>query len=816
MKNRRYLFLAFLLFTNNVLSHSFTGVPPKGNGSTSPAMQRPPLAFIENNGQITDQNHQARNDIYFMMPAANGLNIFLGKSRIEYQFKTMSGKTSGSGLSGISVAGNPEAEPVKYSYSRMDVELVGANKNARIIREQATDYYERYFTTDLNGTTAHSFTRVIYKDIYPHIDWVLYAANSQLKQEFIVRKGGKVSNIKLKYTGCRSLELNADGSLIASTAQGAITENAPYSYQSDGKKIISSFKLRNNMLSYETGKYDGDLVIDPSLLWATYYGGANDEQGASVVTDNAGNVYMAGTTSSSSAIATSGASQGSFAGGNYDNFIVKFDSTGARQWATYYGGTGDDGGGILALDGAGNVYMTGFTTSTAGIATSGAFQNAHGGGLYDAFLAKFNGAGTLKWATYFGGNGKEFGWGLVADTSGNVYMGGQTGTVTGIASPGAYQDTIGDLVGATPDAFLAKFDSAGNRLWSTYYGSDDGDFGHKICLDILGNVYMTGITMSFTGMSTTGAYQALNYGSYDAFLVKFTSSCVQKWGTYFGGINEDQATTVATDHHGNVYIAGFTNSATNIASASAFQQFAGGTAPGQYDGFLAKFDSAGAIRWSTYYGKDSSDFAYSVAIDDSDNVLMAGTTSSTAGMTTPGTWQEFYLGGSSDGFLVKFDSAGARKWCTYYGGTNTDQVTGMTMDRTANIYLTGNTLSTAGIASTGAFQDVFGGGSNFGDAFLAKLSPRDGLGVNTIQASAAQIASIFPNPTAGDLAIDVTDGGTLTVYSLTGLTVGNYQLAKGTTKIQLPPNLAAGAYLCNYKCANGSQQNTRLMVMPHN
>lgn len=135
------------------------------------------------------------------------------------------------------------------------------------------------------------------------------------------------------------------------------------------------------------------------------------------------------------------------------------------------------------------------------------------------------------WATYYGGADQDAGYKISTDASGNVYMTGQTSSATGIATAGAFQNTYGGGV----DAYLVKFDGAGNRLWATYYGGSGADFGYGVKTDAAGNIYLTGYTESTSGIATVGAHQTVYGGSNDAFLVKFDSNGNRLWGTYYGG-----------------------------------------------------------------------------------------------------------------------------------------------------------------------------------------------------------------------------------------------------------------------------------------
>ena len=173
-----------------------------------------------------------------------------------------------------------------------------------------------------------------------------------------------------------------------------------------------------------------------NLLWRE-----QDDYGYSCATDASGNIYLSGYTNSTSGIATTGAHQTTY-GGNYDAFLVKFNSSGVRQWGTYYGGTNDDNGYSCATDASGNIYLSGYTRSTSGIATTGAHQTTYGG-RFDAFLVKFNSSGVRQWGTYYGGTSDDNGYSCATDASGNIYLSGHTRSTSGIATTGAHQTTYG-------------------------------------------------------------------------------------------------------------------------------------------------------------------------------------------------------------------------------------------------------------------------------------------------------------------------------------------------------------------------------------
>jgi uncharacterized protein YjdB len=722
------------------------------------------LSFIENKGQITDQHHRPRHDIQYSLTAGKGLTIFVGNGAIHYQWATaLQHAPKDLELLPTKPIPNPKlqipdsSETVSYSMYRMDVALIGANKHATIITEEKQEYYENYFTPSggKDGATAHAYNRIVYKNVYPHIDWVLYTNAEELKHEFVVHVGGRVNDIKLKYGGITTLKLDNTGALIAATPQGNITELAPYSYQKDGKKITSSFKLNGNVLSYETGAYEGDLVIDPTIAWATYYGGTISEYGYSVAVDGDGNAWMAGRTNSTTDIATSGAHDITF-GGSTDAFLVKFNSAGVRQWATYYGGTGFDEGRSVAVDGDGNTWMTGFTNSTTDIATTGSHDVTHGG-LYDAFLVKFNSAGGLQWATYYGGTSSDYGMSVAIDGSGKAWIAGYTQSTTAIATTGAHDETLGDR-----DAFLVKFNSAGVRQWATYYGSASSDEGYSVAVDGDGNAWMAGITKSTADIASTGAHDETYGGTQDAFLVKFNSAGVRQWATYYGGINDEFCYSVAVDGDGNAWIAGYTHSTTDIATIGAHDETLG-----VRDAFLVKFNSAGVRQWATYYGGTNADAGLSVSVDGDGNAWMAGQTLSTTDIATTGAHDETFGGFTNDAYLVKFNSAGVRQWATYFGGTGDDLSYSVAVDGDGNAWLAGYARSATDIATSGA-HDVSIGGSY--DAFLAKFTSTD-CSLPTITTVSPSIAAPSASVTITGTNFNTSTGNNIVYFGATRATV---------------------------------------------
>jgi len=400
------------------------------------------------------------------------------------------------------------------------------------------------------------------------------------------------------------------------------------------------------------GTYDAYLVkfdSDGVRLWATYYGGSGDEQGTSCAVNVNGDIHLLGYTTSAAGIATAGSHQET-AGGSYDAFLVKFDGDGVRQWATYYGGTGVDLGNACAVAANGSIHLVGSTNTVAGITTVGSHQEAHNGGTWDAYLVQFDSDGIRQWSTYLGGDGIDLGQSCAVDGSGNVLLAGYTGSAGGIATVGGHQEAH---AGGTWDPYVVKFNSSGIRQWGTYYGGAGANETGSFCTaDASGNIYLTGYSDSDAGIATVGCHQEVRGGGdWDAYLVKFDASGSRQWGTYFGGEgNNDAGTFCTTDGNGDVYLAGFTESAMGIAMPSNHQATYGGGG----DGYLVKFNGSGTRQWSTYYGGNGSDVANACGVDGNGNVYLIGTTASASAIATAGSHQSAYGGASWDGFIVRF------------------------------------------------------------------------------------------------------------------------------------------------------------------
>ncbi len=441
-----------------------------------------------------------------------------------------------------------------------------------------------------------------------------------------------------------------------------------------------------------------NLIANPQIEWSTYYGGTGTEGQNSIVTDALGNVYTCGTTYGSDGLAINGFQNNNAAlnGGIAAAYLVKFNSEGDRIWGTYYSTGGFTGGISVAVDSDQNVYMTGLTLDN-GLAFNG-FQNGNNGES-DAFLVKFSPSGERLWATYLGGSADEVARSITIDDQDNVIITGRTFS-TNFPVLNACQENADQQIGLSGDAFLSKFSSSGDLLWSTYYGDSGGEFAFGVSCDDANNIIMTGSSSSETGIFLDG-HQSEYGGQTDAFVAKYNAAGILQWSSYYGGSNEDVGYACATDKLGNVFISGETGSLENIESNGFQSTFA--------EAFLVKFNANGQRIWGTYYGVggggpgSGANIGYACATDFENNIYLSGGTNSNAGIASGG-FQNSYSGGS-DGYIVCFDQAGERLWGSYLGGSNNDYVLGICLDMASTVYVAGTTQSPEGIFFNG-FQDT--------------------------------------------------------------------------------------------------------------
>jgi hypothetical protein len=579
-------------------------------------------------------------------------------------------------------------------------------------------------------TNIPTFSRVRYREVYPGIDLVYYGNQRRLEYDFVVAPGRTASAIALEFAGTERMAVEAaTGDLLLGIGKKTIRQHKPIVYQetSAGRREVEGrYALRGDgRVGFEVGQYDASatLVIDPVLEYSTYLGGNSSEEGYSIAVDTAGSAYVTGWTQSTN-----------FPGpdpnaGVLDVFVTKINAAGsALVYSTYIGGSDSDAGLGLAIDSAGNAYITGYTSSTD-FPTVKPIQGVSGFvNDQNAFVTKLNPAGTaLVYSTYLGGSSADIGYNIAVDSAGNAYIVGGT-----ISSNFPTVNAIDNTLGGEGDAFVTKINAAGTALvYSTYLGGDAGDTGRGLAIDSPGNAYITGSTTS-TNFPLANAFQSTYGGAGnfsfvgDAFVTKINpAGTALVYSTYLGGNGDDEGSAIALDSAGNAYIAGSTAS-TNFPLANAFQSTYGGDGEFEFgDVFVTKINPAGtALVYSTYLGGAGSDYGRAIAVGSSGEAYITGSVTSTnfpianpIQATNHGGAEGFFF----DAFVAKFNATGtALIYSTYLGGGSSDYGEDIALDSAGNAYVIGDTRSTCFPTTVGAFDTTFNGGDN--DGFVLKIS----------------------------------------------------------------------------------------------
>ncbi len=697
----KFLLLSFLLF---FFSYSFG--------------QDKSIGFIENKGQIVDEYGRTNFKVVYLLNT-NGLNVQLRKEGFSYDVYEPESNV---------LHGKSQSDPIQYNFHRIDIDFLNSNPDAVLKAEGKSADYDHYYTNPAfpaGVLYVHKYNKIVYQDIYPAIDVVFFIPQDKEKPveyNFIIRPGGNISDIKLKFGGAKTRL--AGNKIKMNLRFGTMEEVIPLSWEEDksGKKETTVFykKTGNNTYGFigDTNK-NKILVIDPVpiRLWGTYYGGSGSDYPLDLATGPGNTLHISGKTSSPNNIATTGTYPIPYF--LYNGFIAKFDTDGNRLWGIYYSAFPE----FIRVDANANVYFTGSSSSTVNNVTTPGSHQPVSEGLYDnAFLVKLDASGVREWGTFFGGESTTKGRSICFDNNNNVYLAGTTDSHTHVSIPGVHQEQHGSAGNLTSDGFLAKFTPSGVQVWGTYYGGDAIDEISSCVFAEDNHIYLSGNTHSTNNIATPGAYQAIKTGSISGFIAKITPEGQRVWGTYFGGGAYITLITNAVLADNYLYFFGITDN-TNLNSTGTFNPaFQNIEMNFGRSAYVVKFDvQTQSQAWGTYF----QEYIQDIAVNENHFVYLTGSTDLDDGIATPGSFLEQNTSG--EGYIIKLNTIGERVWGTYYGGNQLEDFYGegnycnhVALDTDKNIYVSGDTwLSTSGIATPGAHQTTRG--DSYRDGFLMKF-----------------------------------------------------------------------------------------------
>lgn len=648
------------------------------------AFARMPICFEANQGQA---DSSAR-----FVSAVGGPRLLLSPSRATI------------GLRQSSPAGD---EP-------LSMQLVSADPNAEVRGLDLLTTRANYFIgNDPSSwhTNIPTYARVICEKVYPGVDMIYHGSEGQLEYDFVVEPGANAGLIRLRFEGANKTAVDPVGNLIVQAKDTQVRHNKPVAYQEvDGVRedVRAAFSLfPDGTAGFQIGEYDKtrELVIDPVLVFSTYLGGSAADSGTGIFVDSEGSAYVLGDSRSSDFThgtpdnsdifigklsANGGAFTYAFFGGSKhdsatglavdadgntyisgstqsddlagpnsinsalsgpsDALVIRFNLDNGFSYSTIVGGAGDETGVSIAIDDAGNAYISGKTTSID-FPPVNAIQPAYGGGDSDAFVSKIAPDGaSLVYSTYLGGSGTENlsgRTGIAVDSAGNAYATGDTQSTDFPLKDPLRSSKTGNE--SSLDAYVSKIDPTGAAfVYSTYAGGSEDDTGLGIAADSSGNAYVVGSTLSttFTGSASTRP----STGTTDAFVAKLNASgSALSYLTFIGGVTGDEsANAIVVDASGNAYVTGAAGEGfQTVMSVQSY--FAGG----EEDALVARLSPAGTVNFSTYLGGDGGEAGLGIAVDSAGSIYVTGSTDSEEYLTRAPIREE--NAGETDLFVSKID-----------------------------------------------------------------------------------------------------------------------------------------------------------------
>jgi hypothetical protein len=689
--------------------------------------------IIKNKGQIFSSNFTQAEDVIYYFKGED-FDVFFQQDKISYVFNSLI----------VHEEGTERTMPLpKYSSQsyRLDMEFLNA-KTPDLVEGFPIELNHQYIIgKELKVQTNYGFTELVYKDIYNGIDLRFYFENNRLKYDFVVAPGANHTDIKFQYVGAESVEVS-DKLINVRTPLGNLKESIPETYQVSAvgkKRIDGNYKYSSNqVISFDIKEFNQDevLIIDP---WSTFIGGNDIDESYGIHIDSKNNTYVAGNTRSVNFPVTAGVLQTTLQG-LYDAFLTKLDPSGNGLWSTFYGASGDEFGYDVVVDANDNPYLIGYTNANdILVSSSGVFQSVSNGS-YDGFIIKFDSVGNFLWGTYYGGSGGELVLAADIDTASNIVIGGYTSSMD-MPVLNAHQTSMGGAL----DAFVAKFDSTGNLIWSTYKGGSNSEDVHALHVDQQNNVIIAGETFSNDFPASSGAYQVNNAGNNDIFLAKFSAQGVQVFATYFGGFNREDAYGLCSDNLGKIFLAGYTESLDfPMLGVGIYQP----SKSGGKDGFVAKFSANGIPYKSTYIGGTSDDIFKTAQLSITNALYLGGNTTSSDLPMIGLPYQNSNLG-LSEGMYFKLDTSLTPNYSTYFGGSSAEYVEDLYVN-SGILTFSGFTSSSNFPTTSNVFQDTIGGQS---DAFVFQTDSIFNFTTNISDQTKEHEIFVYPNPTSGFLNI---------------------------------------------------------------
>lgn len=625
------------------------------------------------------------------------------------------------------------------------LELTGVGAGVKPEARRPTGGVVTYIKPSSHDTLP-AYGEILYRGAWPRIDARFHGERGALKYEFIIAPGGRVDDVRLRIRGTDSVIVNERGELAMAVGGGTIVDRAPDTFQmiaGQRRSVPSRFiSSSTGEVSFSVGAYDHTrpLVIDPSIVYSTFLGSADDDEARGVAVDASGAAYVTGDTNSPGFPTTAGAYATS--GGVRDGFVAKITPAGDRfEYVTFLGGSGSDNPLGIRVDAAGNAYVGGMTDSTDFPTTAGAFRSTIGAaGNSDGFVTKLNPTGTaLVWSTYLGGNAWTQVHAIALDSLDQAYVVGQTYASNLTTTSGAVETSHVSV--GKGDAFLLKFNASGSSVvYGTYLGGSGGDGAWAVAVDETGAAYTGGTTDSQDLRTSVDAPRRTPIdppGGLDAWVAKIDTLSTQSanallYGSYIGGTGFDSLRGIAVDSTHSAYLA---------IQSSSYNDFPL-TEPERLNATVVmKMNPAGtAFDYSRAIGPTYRGYTIveALAIDAAGNAYVTGSSDDEANYA----WISLV---DPNGFEA------SRAVLAPSPSQFTDWPYGIAVDAARNVYVVGRTASVNFPVTEGAAQTTFGGRT---DAFITKLTFADVPATNVASGAHAVASSVEGPEYAANNAVD--------------------------------------------------------------
>lgn len=683
--------------------------------------------FTENLGQFTNFDNRQINNVFFKAEL-NNLNIWITNNGLVFQFFKF--KKEKENISTFERDGyGIDEDNLSLEWERIDLVLKNADiKKENVVKENPIEnikkYYSPYFPNGLES--KNEYRKIIIKQVYKGIDWILYLNDEALKYEFKIYPNANINDIQIAYYSKNKADTDIEKNFTIPILNFSYKEKEPISFYKN-EKIKTSFNILSqkkiliyNDWAYETilsfkfdkaiPKISDTLIIDPLITWATFYGGNAQENATAIISDSIGNIFLVGHTYSLNFPTYNNGNyfQGTIApnslGKARDVFVSKFNNNGLLLWSTYYGGSENDVAYDIAIDNQQNIIICGATYSGnfPTQAASGFFQNFFYFNTYDAFVLKFDNNGNRLYASYLGGNGSDYAKSVVSDGLGNYFITGHTtSNIFPLVDCGGYFQSINQ---GQYEIFIAKFDSNNHLVWSSFLGGLLNDYSNHLTIDQNNNIYLTGTSNSldYPLQNAGGYFQNANAGDFDIVVTKFSNNGTLLWSTYYGGSLNDIGHCIEVDKNQNIFISATSNSLNIPLQPFTATSFFQNNLNNFSDLFLIKFDAQNNLIYASYFGGNGlenntlflSGLSNSIAINDCNQIYVTFHTSSSnlpiVNQFPPNTFIDSTLNGEFDQFLIILNHQLELQYSGYIGGNGIDKNSIIGIDRFKNVFIAGS------------------------------------------------------------------------------------------------------------------------------